>query len=150
MYTGLTGKITIAEKASGTYGTELTIGYISNWSVEDNSDIIEFSEFGGSSPAGAGYTVKRPGQQSWSASADGAVSFENGKNQSALFSAKNQRKEIKLRLYLSAADNTYFEGTGFIESLSADMSAEDKGNISISVSGNGKLSLYVNDALING
>ncbi|MDR1094569.1 MAG: hypothetical protein LBL66_10530, partial [Clostridiales bacterium] len=76
------------------------------------------------------------GQQSWSASADGAVSFENGKNHDKLFVMKNDREEAKFCFYLSTTENTYFEGYGFIESLSVDLSAEDKGNISISISGN--------------
>ena len=130
MYTGLTGRVSFFDNV-----TEKTVGYISNWSIEDTADIIEFAQLGGD-----GYKIKKAGLQSWSASADGAVSFESGNNHDKLFELKSGRKEIKVRFYLSkdqttTEDQIYFEGYGFIESLSIDLSAEDKGNISISISG---------------
>ena len=145
MYSGLTGKLSFAEKnAGGGFESEKVIGYISNWSVEDSRDIVEFSTLGGGETA-PGFKQKRPGLQSWTASADGVVCFETGKNQKTLFDAKKSRAELKFKFYLNGSD--YFEGRGFIESLSVDLSSEDKGNVSISIAGNGRLNLYVNNSL---
>ena len=128
MYTGLLGKLTIG-------GTAKTIAYISNWSVEDTTDIIEVTRLGN------GFKEKLPGLQSWSASADGAVEFGQvnnaSSNQAALFKAKRDGDEVDCEFYLN--NSVKFFGKGIIESLSVDLSAEDKGNISISISGIGKL-----------
>jgi len=141
MYSGLTGKIFFWEEDE-----ERVIGYISNWSIEDTTDIIEFSELGRALPT-SGFKIKKAGLQSWSASADGAVYFEDGTNHDKLFDLKAAREIIKLQIHLNA--ETYFAGEGYIESLSVDLSAEDKGNISISISGNDKLSLYKGGELLN-
>jgi len=126
MYTGLLGKITIDSN---------DIAYISNWSVEDSSDIIEVTKLGGN------YKEKMPGQQSWSASADGAVDFASASYQMALFTSKHSGLPVQCKFYLdtTTGSEVYFTGTGYIESLSVDLSAEDKGNISISISGTGPL-----------
>jgi predicted secreted protein len=123
MYTGLTGKVTIDGK---------DVAYISNWSVEDTTDIIEITTLGDVNKK------KLAGPQSWSASAEGAVCF-NEATHLELFSAKKAGKEVSVAFFLDG--NTKFLGKGFIESLSVDLSAEDKGNISISISGNGALGL---------
>lgn len=141
MYAGILGKITIA-------GND--VAYISNWSVEDTADIIEVSKLGSK------YKEKTVGQQSWSASADGAIEFAdvNGKNsgQEALFTAKHNRKSVTCKFYLTAetGNEVYFEGEGFIESLSVDLSAEDKGNVSVSISGSGELKLHKPSPAQNG
>ena len=125
MYTGILGKISID-------GND--VAYISNWSVEDTADVIEVTKLGGA------YKEKMVGQQSWSASADGAVDFAATSNQIALFTAKHGRTPVKCKFYLDTKTGVFFEGDGYIESLSVDLSAEDKGNISISISGDGSLS----------
>jgi len=128
MYTGVTGAVKIGK------GTAATVAYISNWSIEDSSDIIEITKLGSK------YKEKAVGMQSWSASADGAVDFTDG-SQTALFAAKHNGDEVNCNFYLDTTANkeVFFTGKGFIESLSVDLSAEDKGNISISISGNGAL-----------
>ena len=134
MYTGLTGKVMVQVDNNNT-----EVAYISNWSVEDSTDIIEITELGKDSKG------KKKGMESWSASADGAVSFEPNKSHSFLFTAKHSGKPVTIRFYLSAAPanpQIYYEGIGYIESLSVDLSAEDKGNISISISGSGELKLF--------
>lgn len=133
MYTGLTGKISYLEKNGEGAAIEKTIGYIGNWSVEDTADVVEVSMLGSK------YKKKTVAQQSWSASADGAVDFEGAEGHNKLFAIKAAGGEIKVRFYLSAEDNTYFEGNAFIESLGVDLSAEDKGNISISLSGTSQI-----------
>lgn len=144
MYTGLTGLVKVGGNK---------VAYISNWSVEDTMDIIEITELGEKSKK------KKAGLQSWSASADGAVSFVNDINeatpdagdytessQKKLFEAKHDNEKIGIELYLNDGSNSkdkiYFVGNGYIESLSVDLSAEDKGNISISINGNGELLIY--------
>ena len=149
MYTGVTGKISMVTAG----GEEKTVGYISNWSIEDTADVLEFATLG------EGYKTKEVGQQSWSASADGAVDFADASMHAKLFELKNGRKEVELKFYLSTENNDYLTGYGYIESLSVDLSAEDKGNISVSISGNSHvytegdkkvergLSLYLNNVL---
>ena len=142
MYTGLTGKVKIGK------GTAAYIAYISNWSVEDTSDIIEFAELG------KPFKKKAAGLQTWSASADGAVEFTSDAH-TLLFDAKHKGDKVLVELYLNdgqlqAADTMFFKGYGYIESLSVDLSAEDKGNISISINGSGELVLYHNTAAIVG
>jgi predicted secreted protein len=134
MYTGLTGKIIINRDAI--VQNTPVVAYISNWSVEDTTDIIEVTKLGNK------FKEKLPGMQSWSASADGAVEFAlvDGKDsgQAELFAAKHAGTEVNCEFFLKSA--TKFSGKGIIESLSVDLSAEDKGNISISISGTGPLS----------
>ena len=134
MYTGLTGKLEIALEENGTFGTSTEVAYISNWSVEDTTDIIEVTKLGKE------YKEKQPGLQSWSASADGTVVFD-GNSQIALFKAKHDGTLVQCAFYLDTG--VVFTGNGYIESLSVDLSAEDKGNISISISGDGGL-IYPN------
>ncbi|MDR1905393.1 MAG: hypothetical protein LBQ27_00550 [Clostridiales bacterium] len=126
MYTGLLGKINIG-------GND--IAYISNWSIEDTADIIEVSKLGEK------YKEKLVGQQTWSASADGAVDFTTASGQAALFAAKHSGSKLtcKFYLYSNGSTNVLFQGDGYIESLGVDLSAEDKGNISISINGTGAL-----------
>ena len=130
MYTGLLGKLNIAGK---------DIAYISNWSVEDTADVIEITKLGN------GYKEKLMGQESWSASAEGAVDFtDSALSQIELFKAKHSGTPVVCKFYLQnqsveTGPEVTFLGTGYIESLSVDLSAEDKGNISISISGTGAL-----------
>ena len=124
MYTGLTGKIKIA-------GQEIV--YISNFSVEETTDVIEITQLGEK------YKEKKAGLQSWSASADGTVDFGSTSNQAALFAAKHNGTEVACEFYLDTG--VFFSGSGIIESLSVDLSAGDKGNISISISGSDELTL---------
>ena len=143
MYTGLTGAIKINPNFDESGSTPKTLAYISNWSIEDTMDVIEITELGSDSKK------KKAGLQSWSASADGSVVFETESTRTThneLFEAKHNRRKIQIELYLhdgtNGKDKVYFKGNGYIESLSVDLSAEDKGNISISVSGSGELLLY--------
>ena len=46
---------------------------------------------------------------------------------------------ISVTFYLD--ETVKFSGTAYIESMSVDISAEDKGNISISLNGDGELTL---------
>lgn len=132
MYTGLTGKLTlgIVSTEGGTQSaSELpAVAYISNWSIEDSVEIIEVSVLGQKTKN------KLAGLRGWTASAEGAVEFSDSANgHKSLFEAMHDGKEVKCEFYLDGS--TKFSGKGLIESLSIDLSAEDKGNISISISG---------------
>ena len=153
MYTGLTGALGLSipkEEGSQSENSQTgkffsaRIGYISGWSVEDKTEIIE------STKVGQVHKEALPGFQSWSASADGAVVFEDNGGHEALFAAKHKGDKIILHFYLkdmetagTVGKDVYFQGEGYIESLSVDLSAGDKGNISISIRGNGALNLFV-------
>jgi hypothetical protein len=138
MYTGLTGALKIEDEK----GQQTTIAYISGWSLNDQSEIIEKRKIGKT------YKEAYAGTQSWSASADGVVVFEKNYGQQELFRAKHEGKKIKLLFYLhdSSKDPTvedaWLEGYGLIESVSIDLSAEGSASISISIRGTEELSLH--------
>lgn len=118
MYTGLTGKITVGGKE---------VAYVSNWSVEDSVELIEITQLGKKTKD------KIAGMCGWTASADGAIEFDGENSHEALFDAMHRGDRVACEFYLDT--DIKFGGNGMIESLSIDLSAEDKGNISISISG---------------
>lgn len=125
MYTGLTAKLTV---------DGITIGYISNWSVEETRDTIEATELGKKEK-----TIL-PSLYSWTASTEGTADFAN-KGQKALREAMLGGKQIEVKFYLSDTDEIrhYFNGKAYVTSFSTDISADDKGNVSISLTGDGAL-----------
>jgi len=148
MYTGLTGKVSIRPITTGAgnqdtqNGIEHDVAYISNWSIESSVEIIENAELG--KPT----RKKKAGLRGWTASADGTVFFggDGISGHRALFNAMNSGQEVRCEFFLDvgsvgpARPAVGFFGTGLIESLSVDLSAEDKGSISISISGIGDMS----------
>ncbi len=129
-YTGLTASLKI--------GNNDTIAYISNWSVEETKDTIELTKLG------VGYKEKIPSLYSWSASADGTADFTSAANQKTLRNAMISGESVTVNFYLDSA--TYLTGTAIVESMSLDISAEDKGNISISLSGTDQLQLITSES----
>ena len=85
MYTGLTGKVMIGK------GTAADVAYISNWSVEQTTEMLEIAQLG------KVYKEKKPGLQSWSASADGVVCFDTINSHEALFTAKKNGDSVKVK-----------------------------------------------------
>ena len=130
MYTGLTAKLEIK---TGSEAAAATVAYISNWSVEETRDIIEVTKLGSKAKE------KKPSLYSWSASAEGTVDFGSMTNQKAFRDAMIAGTPISVTFYLD--ETVKFSGTAYIESMSVDISAEDKGNISISLNGDGELTL---------
>lgn len=124
MYNGLTAKLMLDDK---------TIGYISNWSVEETRDLVEVTKLGSKEKE------KFPTMYSWTASADGTADFEGESAQVALREAMLGGSLVAVKFYLN--DTRYLTGSAYVESLSVDISAEDKGNISISLSGVGELKM---------
>lgn len=141
MYTGMTGALKIVNALGG----ETTIAYISDWSVEGKTEMIERTR--------VGQTNRQvvPGFQSWSASANGTICFDSAGGHDDLFAAQYNGTKIMFHFYLNdgqlggSGKNTYLCGEGYIESLSMDLAAEDRGTVSISVAGTGALELYVDD-----
>ncbi len=133
MYTGLTAKlsyVTSEVKEENTVSAERVIGYISNWSVEETRDTIEVTRLGQMEKE------IKPSLYSWTASAEGAADFSEG-GQKELRSAMFEDKEITVKFYLDG--ETCLTGKAYVTSFSTDISAEDKGNVSISLTGTGKL-----------
>lgn len=132
MYIGLNAKLEIKAKAAS---TAVVVAYISNWSVEETRDIVEVTSLGKNSKE------KKPTLYSWTASADGSVDFAAANNQQLFRTAMLNGDLVDVTFYLDTA--VKFTGSAYIESMSFDISAEDKGNISISLNGTGDLTLTV-------
>jgi len=118
-YKGITGKLTIldgaaARTADGYQGTP--VAYISNWSVEETRDVVEITQLGEKSKE------ILPSLLYWSASAEGA-----------------DGTPVNVRFYLDS--ETYLDGTAYVTAFSVNISAEDKGGVSISLTGSGELKL---------
>jgi|AGTN01.1.fsa_nt_gi Phage major tail protein 2. len=134
-YTGLTAKLTVGENE---------IAYISNWSIEETRDYIEVTKLNSQ------FKEKIPSLSSWTAKADGAVDFSTTSGQALIRDAMNNGTPVEVKFYLNydviSTNHTYFTGSAYIDSLSFDISAEDKANISISLSGIGALTLTLPSA----
>ena len=153
MYTGLTGRLRIRRlNSTGDIAPNLPaddIAFISNWNVETSVEVIEAASLGQPTRR------KKAGLRNWTASADGTICFAATTPVSGhqrLFDAMNNGDEVRCEFFLdigavavpsvsAARDQVRFVGNGIIESLSIDLSAEDKGNISISINGSGPLAL---------
>ncbi len=133
MYTGATAKL---KYYSDNYMSE--IAYISNFSIDVSKEYLE------SITLGKNTKKAYPSYISWSASADGAVSFESKTSHKALYDAMINSQKITFYFYLDDDYDrlTALEGQGYIDSMSIGISAEDKGTISISVKGEGKLIIH--------
>lgn len=130
MYTGLTAKLTVGKTENGTTYDE-TIGYISNWSVEETRDTVEVTQLGEKNKEVC------PMLYSWTASADGTADFADEHGQKALRAAMIEGTKLKVKFFLSETD--HLVGEAYVTSFSTDISSEDKGNVSISLTGTGEL-----------
>lgn len=123
-YTGLTAKLTIDGK---------DVAYISNWSVDETRDTIEVTELGSK------HKKVLPSLLYWSASAEGTADFTTSSAQRTIREAMVNGDEVAVKFYLDST--TYLEGKAVINSFSVNISAEDKGGVSISLTGSGALTL---------
>lgn len=124
LYTGLTGYI-----KNGTN----TIAHMSSWEVELSKDIIEVVSFGND------YKEKTPSIKDWSATADGAADFEATSGQAALVTAFEDGTLLTFGFGITST--IYFEGTGYIESLTVTDEADGNVTISISIAGSDAVTL---------
>ena len=131
LYQGVTGKISIKKGA----GAEQFLAHMTTWSVDMSMSIDETAYFGGSATE-EGFTEKTPGVGTWTASANGAADFGTASGQKDLLQAHFDKAVVTATFYLDAT--TGMQGEAIIESLSISHAADGKGEISISLSGNGK------------
>ena len=71
--------------------------------------------------------------------AEGAADFTTSSGQEDLRNAMLNDTAITVKFYLN--DDTYLTGTAVITAFSLSISTEDKATVSISITGNGKLTL---------
>ena len=123
-YTGLTASVRV-----GAHPSAEILAYMSGMSLDLEKDIIEILAFG------MQYKEKVPAIKDWSASVDGTAAFVAGGTQEQLYLAYENGTPLVIGTYLSPT--VYFEGTGFVSSLSIDTAPDDKVNISAEISGSG-------------
>lgn len=123
-YTGLTAKLTVGGN---------TVAYISNWSVEETREAIEITKLGSMTKEIV------PSLYSWTASAEGTADFDTDTSQTAIRQAMINGEFVEVKFYLS--ENKYMTGTALVNSFSVNISAEDKGGVSISLTGQGSLAM---------
>lgn len=123
-YTGITAKLTVGENE---------VAYISNWSVDETCDTIEVTKLGSRSKEVLSSFCY------WTASAEGAVDFSTSSAQDTIRNAMVNGTPVQVKFYLD--DNTYLSGTALVTAFSVNISAEDKGGVSISLTGTGELTL---------
>lgn len=128
LYTGLTGYI-----KTGVSPSQVTIAHMSSWEIELTSEMAEVVSFG------KDYKEKVPTIKDWTASCDGAADFATASGQAALVTAFEAGTLLTFGFGLDTT--TYFEGTGYIDSLSVSNEADGNVTISISVSGSNAIVL---------
>ena len=127
-FTGLTALVKI-----GTGEQAKNLAYISGCTLNLDKDIIEILQFG------AQFKEKVPAIKDWSLDVDGTVAFATGGTQEELYNAYSNGTALTLGIYLNAT--TYFEGTGYVQSISIDAAPDDKINLSASMAGSGAVTL---------
>ena len=123
-YTGLTAKLTIGND---------DIAYISNWSVEETRDVIEVTQLGSKNKK------ILPSLHYWTASAEGAADFTSSSGQKTIRDAMVNGTVITAKFYLD--ESTHLVGNAIVTAFSVNISSEDKGGVSISLTGDGELTL---------
>lgn len=129
-FTGLTASVKLGEHASAE-----VISYISGCSLELSKDIIEILSFG------MQYKEKVPAIKDWTLSMDGTAAFSTDGQQKKLHDAFESGEALTVGIYLD--ENNYFEGTGYISSLSLEAAPDDKISISGEIAGSGAVVLTI-------
>ena len=127
-FTGLTAKVMI-----GSGQNKTTLAYISGADLTLEKDIIEILAFGMS------FKEKVPAIKDWSLSVDGTVALVSGGTQKQLYDAFDSGDPLTLGIYLD--DNTYFEGTGYVQNFNISAAPDDKINLSSEIAGSGATTL---------
>lgn len=123
-YTGLTARLTINDKK---------VAYISNWSVDETRDTIEITQLGKKEKE------IKPSLHYWSASAEGTADFATESAQKEIRDAMLSDTPVDVKFYLDVDNNVALYGKAYVTSFSVNISAEDKGGVSISLTGTGEL-----------
>lgn len=123
-FTGLTASVKLGEHARAE-----VISYISGCTLDLTRDIIEILSFG------MQYKEKVPAIKDWTLSIDGTAAFTTDGQQKKLLDAFESGEAVTVGIYLD--ENNYFEGTGYMSSLSIEAAPDDKISISGEISGSG-------------
>lgn len=127
-FTGLTAKVTV-----GTDTNKKTLAYISGVDLNLEKDIIEILAFGMT------YKEKVPAIKDWSASIDGTVALTKDGTQKNFYDAFESGDPLTIGIYLD--DNTYFEGTGYVQSFDISAAPDDKISLTSEIAGSGATTL---------
>lgn len=127
-FTGLTASVKIGSGSSAK-----PLAYISGVDLTLEKDIIEILAFG------MQYKEKVPAIKDWSISTDGTVALAPGGTQEDLYNAFESGEPITIGIYLD--ENTYFEGTGYVNSFNISAAPDDKINLTSDISGSGAVTL---------
>lgn len=123
-FTGLTASVKLGEHASAE-----VISYISGCTLDLTKDIIEILSFG------MQYKEKVPAIKDWTLSIDGTAAFTTDGQQKKLLDAFESGDPLTIGIYLD--EKNYFEGTGYMSSLSMEAAPDDKISISGEIAGSG-------------
>ena len=129
-FTGLTASVKIGAHASAE-----VLGYISGVTLDLSKDIIEILAFG------MQYKEKVPAIKDWSASVDGTAAFSSDGQQKKFYDAFESGEALTFGIYLN--EETYFEGTGYVSSLSIEAAPDDKVSISAEIAGSNAVTFTV-------
>ena len=127
-FTGLTASVKIGGSASDT-----VLAYISGVDLNLEKEIIEILAFG------MQFKEKVPAIKDWSAAVDGTVALATGGTQEQLYNAFDSGDPLTIGIYLN--ENTYFEGTGYVQSFNISAAPDDKITLSSEIAGSGATTL---------
>lgn len=132
-FTGLTASVKIGGSESST-----VLAYISGVDLNLEKEIIEILAFGMT------FKEKVPAIKDWSASVDGTVALATGGTQEQLYNAFDSGEPLTIGIYLN--ENTYFEGTGYVQSFNISAAPDDKITLSSEIAGSGATTLTLPSA----
>lgn len=127
-FTGLTASV----KIGGSTDSKV-LAYISGVDLNLEKEIIEILAFG------MQFKEKVPAIKDWSASIDGTVALATGGTQEQLYNAFDSGDPLTIGIYLDK--NTYFEGTGYVQSFNISAAPDDKITLSSEIAGSGATTL---------
>ena len=125
-FTGLTASVKVGESV---------LAYVSGASLTLEKEIIEILAFG------MQYKEKVPAIKDWSLSLDGTVALAANGTQKQLYDAFESGEGLTIGIYLD--ENTYFEGTGYVQSFNIDAAPDDKINLTSEIAGSNAVTLTV-------
>lgn len=125
-FTGLTASVKVGESV---------LAYISGASLTLEKEIIEILAFG------MQYKEKVPAIKDWSLSLDGTVALAADGTQKQLYDAFESGAGLTIGIFLD--ENTYFEGTGYVQSFNIDAAPDDKINLTSEIAGSNAVTLNV-------
>ena len=127
-FTGLTASVKIGSDTSAK-----VLAYISGVDLNLEKEIIEILAFG------MQFKEKVPAIKDWSASVNGTVALATGGTQAELYNAFDSGDPITIGIYLN--ENTYFEGTGYVQNFNISAAPDDKITLSSEIAGSGATTL---------